>query len=107
MEVVFGCISSHEENSMTDDLRINGERLISDLRDLAEIGGTPDGGVNRPALSDADLAARDWFAQRATEAGLEVRRDGAGNISAVLPRSEEHTSELQSRPHLVCRLLLD
>src|SRR3989442_10169196 len=23
-----------------------------------------------------------------------------------MPRSEEHTSELQSRPHLVCRLLL-
>src|SRR3712207_8909096 len=23
------------------------------------------------------------------------------------PRSEEHTSELQSRPYLVCRLLLD
>src|SRR3989442_825183 len=26
---------------------------------------------------------------------------------AVLLRSEEHTSELQSRPHLVCRLLLE
>src|SRR3989442_10366176 len=25
----------------------------------------------------------------------------------VLSRSEEHTSELQSRPHLVCRLLLE
>src|SRR3989442_6877169 len=25
----------------------------------------------------------------------------------ALRRSEEHTSELQSRPHLVCRLLLD
>src|SRR5690554_7213805 len=25
----------------------------------------------------------------------------------VLQRSEEHTSELQSRPHLVCRLLLE
>src|SRR3989442_2398005 len=25
----------------------------------------------------------------------------------VLARSEEHTSELQSRPHLVCRLLLE
>src|SRR5215813_15227735 len=24
-----------------------------------------------------------------------------------VPRSEEHTSELQSRPHLVCRLLLE
>src|SRR5690554_7687254 len=26
---------------------------------------------------------------------------------AVIDRSEEHTSELQSRPHLVCRLLLE
>src|SRR5215813_12082870 len=25
----------------------------------------------------------------------------------IAPRSEEHTSELQSRPHLVCRLLLE
>src|SRR3989442_9176620 len=25
----------------------------------------------------------------------------------MTPRSEEHTSELQSRPHLVCRLLLE
>src|SRR5690554_7070135 len=30
------------------------------------------------------------------------------NISSqILFRSEEHTSELQSRPHLVCRLLLE
>src|SRR2546422_4532082 len=28
-------------------------------------------------------------------------------ISVVLQRSEEHTSELQSRLHLVCRLLLE
>src|SRR5439155_10409641 len=27
--------------------------------------------------------------------------------SALNPRSEEHTSELQSRGHLVCRLLLE
>src|SRR3989442_12067827 len=26
---------------------------------------------------------------------------------SVFSRSEEHTSELQSRPHLVCRLLLE
>src|SRR3989442_9754919 len=30
-----------------------------------------------------------------------------GLLDAVLHRSEEHTSELQSRPHLVCRLLLE
>src|SRR5690554_3385191 len=32
----------------------------------------------------------------------EVKKYGS-----VLCRSEEHTSELQSRPHLVCRLLLE
>src|SRR5690554_7070364 len=29
-----------------------------------------------------------------------------GDLAATV-RSEEHTSELQSRPHLVCRLLLE
>src|SRR3989442_8248666 len=28
-------------------------------------------------------------------------------VDRVKQRSEEHTSELQSRPHLVCRLLLE
>src|SRR5690554_6990289 len=28
-------------------------------------------------------------------------------IGSITNRSEEHTSELQSRPHLVCRLLLE
>src|SRR3989442_11288564 len=29
------------------------------------------------------------------------------SVAGVERRSEEHTSELQSRPHLVCRLLLE
>src|SRR2546429_2955928 len=47
-------------------------------------------------------------------AGVSVeagRRDAAANIRAAAAllraRSEEHTSELQSRLHLVCRLLLE
>src|SRR3989442_5369447 len=32
---------------------------------------------------------------------------GSGKSTLPSPRSEEHTSELQSRPHLVCRLLLE
>src|SRR3989442_9543505 len=31
----------------------------------------------------------------------------SGCCRALRVRSEEHTSELQSRPHLVCRLLLE
>src|SRR5437660_9452224 len=38
-----------------------------------------------------------------------VHRIGHGMLrdQLLLPRSEEHTSELQSRGHLVCRLLLE
>src|SRR5690554_7789817 len=34
-------------------------------------------------------------------------RRGRGVGGEIWKRSEEHTSELQSRPHLVCRLLLE
>src|SRR2546422_3415335 len=36
-----------------------------------------------------------------------VIAQGAGQASSRHQRSEEHTSELQSRLHLVCRLLLE
>ena len=40
-------------------LRINEARLLNDLRELAQIGATADGGVHRPALTDSDIAARE------------------------------------------------
>src|SRR2546429_6755781 len=46
--------------------------------------------------------------------GRHLHRDHAfdvgnrhGHVKQMLLRSEEHTSELQSRLHLVCRLLLE
>src|SRR2546429_4518248 len=36
-----------------------------------------------------------------------IRRSGNLRVIATVERSEEHTSELQSRLHLVCRLLLE
>src|SRR2546422_8603241 len=38
---------------------------------------------------------------------LELRRRSDLALLALATRSEEHTSELQSRLHLVCRLLLE
>src|SRR3712207_7057595 len=38
---------------------------------------------------------------------LGQRRDHADLLEGRQPRSEEHTSELQSRQYLVCRLLLE
>src|SRR5436305_10939948 len=37
----------------------------------------------------------------------ELRHPYDQRLAHPDPRSEEHTSELQSRPHLVCRLLLE
>ncbi len=64
---------------------INGERLLADLQALAAIGGLPDGGVDRLAWSEADLAGRHWFAERMREAGIEPRVDAALNVFGHLP----------------------
>lgn len=81
-------------------LRINGERLLGDLAALAQIGGTPDGGVNRTALSDADLEARQWLRASAAGDGFEVRDDGMGNVSAILRSSAPGAQTVLFGSHL-------
>src|SRR5258707_10511939 len=69
-----------------------------------------DDGVNQPehreraAVDDVGHVAR-----RAIERGLlpQQRAAHADRADIVNGRSEEHTSELQSRQYLVCRLLLE
>ena len=70
------------------DLRINSDRMLAAFNELAQIGATVDGGVNRPTFSEAHLAARRWFREQVENAGLEFRTDGAGNHSGTLARSE-------------------
>ncbi|MEQ8507152.1 MAG: Zn-dependent hydrolase [Rhodospirillales bacterium] len=60
--------------------RVNEDRLWQSLMDMAKIGATPGGGVNRLALSDLDRTARDMFADWCRAAGLDVRIDRMGNI---------------------------
>src|SRR3989442_6872361 len=45
--------------------------------------------------------------RQAAPRGAAALGDDAGVVARPEARSEEHTSELQSRPHLVCRLLLE
>src|SRR5690554_6953565 len=61
------------------------------------------------ALKEKDfrefVKTNDWASYLGKVVGVYCSAD------AIIPtwayRSEEHTSELQSRPHLVCRLLLE
>lgn len=66
------------KNSQT--LRVNTARLLENLRQLAEFGKNPDGGVSRVAYSEADLAGRDYVMALMTDAGLGPTIDAAGNI---------------------------
>src|SRR6185503_20444801 len=47
------------------------------------------------------------FRSSAKEGEVVVSGTMNNPASIIVPRSEEHTSELQSRLHLVCRLLLE
>jgi len=81
-------------------LRINSERLRRDFDQLSEIGATVGGGVSRLALSNEDLAARSWFADRIEEAGLQVRDDEVGNLSGLLCAEDPQAKTLMIGSHL-------
>src|SRR3989442_641121 len=75
----------------------------------------PVGGIEDEAVLGREPTGRLTFRRRVAVALPQPihhhqREAGCGMRDAdvvVSERSEEHTSELQSRPHLVCRLLLE
>ena len=71
------------------DLRINGKRLRKTLQDMAKIGATPGGGVQRLTLTDEDKTARDLFVRWLREIDLEVSIDDMGNIFGRRPGNSE------------------
>src|SRR3712207_8335477 len=55
-------------------------------------------------ISEEELT---WLGERVEELGQVVHAVCSERIAMLEGRSEEHTSELQSRQYLVCRLLLE
>ena len=60
-------------------IRINGKRLLADLREMATIGAYKTG-VDRVALSPEDIAARRWLVGKLEAAGLTASMDRIGNV---------------------------
>src|SRR2546422_8174847 len=79
--------------SPESDRHVGAQRAVRLAGRQVEPGGSVDGDDGRPER-DEPLRQREHVA--------------AGRAGGASPeRSEEHTSELQSRLHLVCRLLLE
>ena len=81
-------------------LRINPDRMLDAFTQLASIGATADGGVNRPTFSEAHLAARKWLKEEIERSGLEFHTDGAGNHSAFLACAEDGAPSFLIGSHL-------
>ena len=62
-------------------MKINGQRLLSDLKNLREITATPGQGVTRFSYSDEDRRAREYLARIAHEYGFTMETDLVGNIT--------------------------
>src|SRR5690625_5769821 len=115
------------ENSMFESLS---ERLGQSLKNLAGQGQLTEDNIRetlrevRKALLEADVAlpvVRDFIEQVKElalgqevlqsldpgQAFVKIVNDQLIRVMGEENRSEEHTSELQSRGHLVCRLLLE
>jgi beta-ureidopropionase / N-carbamoyl-L-amino-acid hydrolase len=82
-----------------EQLRINPDRLMSRLNNLAEIGRAEDGSCCRLALTDEDRAGRDLVSGWMRELGLEVRVDRIGNIFG-LRRGVEDSAPVMTGSHI-------
>jgi N-carbamoyl-L-amino-acid hydrolase len=81
-------------------LTVNGERLWRSIMDMAKIGGTPKGGVNRLTVTDDDKASRDVFCAWCREAGLTVTVDEMGNIFGRRPGRNDSLAPVMTGSHL-------
>lgn len=82
------------------NLRIDERRFRDDFEALSAIGKTGETGINRTALSEAHLAARNWFRQKIEGAGLRFSQDSAGNHHAYLPCGPTGVPSLLMGSHL-------
>jgi beta-ureidopropionase / N-carbamoyl-L-amino-acid hydrolase len=89
LAVVFPTLCHLPVASAQDSrFHINSQRLQVTLEKLSEFGRNPEGGVTRLGYSDTELAAQEYVISLMKQAGLEVRRDPAGNLFGKRAGSE-------------------
>src|SRR5690554_7168591 len=83
--------------------------LLNELRSTMQYSNVP--GLHQKLTEEIRLFERNTQVNRLSNESMLLARyllcTALDETVLNTPRSEEHTSELQSRPHLVCRLLLE
>lgn len=88
---------------MSARLRVDSSGLWRDLMHSAAIGATPEGGLNRQALTAEDQAIRAWFTETVGSLGGTVQTDTLGSQFAVFQGTENRApiamgSHLDTQP---------
>jgi N-carbamoyl-L-amino-acid hydrolase len=76
------------------------DRLWQRHADMAKLGGTPKGGVNRQALSPEDAAARNQLAAWARARGFSISTDAIGNLFVRREGSDPDARPVLSGSHM-------
>jgi len=76
------------------------DRLWQRHADMAKLGGTPKGGVNRQALSPEDAAARNQLARWAKMRGFAVFTDAIGNLFVRKDGTDAAAAPVMSGSHM-------
>ena len=79
---------------------INEDRLWSRHLKMAEFGSIPKNGVNRQALSDADIVARETLINWAKPHGFGVTQDKIGNLFIRLFEKNAKASPVMTGSHM-------
>ena len=80
--------------------KVNGARLWDSLMEMAKIGATPAGGVNRLTLTDLDRQSRDLFIAWCKDAGCSIKVDRMGSIFARRAGSDDSLPPVMLGSHL-------
>jgi N-carbamoyl-L-amino-acid hydrolase len=85
---------------MSSASAVKEDRLWQRHADMAKLGGTPKGGVNRQALSPEDAAARNLLASWAKARGFSVSTDAIGNLFVRREGSDPGAAPVMSGSHM-------
>jgi beta-ureidopropionase / N-carbamoyl-L-amino-acid hydrolase len=81
-------------------MMIDGPRLWDSLMEMAKIGATPKGGVNRLTLTDLDKQSRQLFIDWCEAAGCSIKIDAMGSIFARRAGQDDNLPPVMVGSHL-------
>jgi ureidoglycolate amidohydrolase len=82
------------------NLQIDSDHLSAEIEELAKITEAEPPVVTRIVFSPTDVTARAWLIARCAKAGLAVRQDAIGNMSARWTGSESNASAVGTGSHI-------